>query len=609
MIGLRGDYCSYCEHAVMRKVRILGIAPYEGLADLMLLIAKQRNDIDLTVYTASLEEAAAFISGMDLNDFDIILSRGGTVLCIQQITDVPVFDINISYYDILNAIKLADNTDKKPVIVASPKIISFSKQICGVLKYDIDTYATTSWKDTVEAIGSISEKNRIIILGDTSACRCAEDAKIPSILIASGLEVTRAAFDQAVSFSRYYMTIREENHILKSYLILNQATLFAYNINKTLIFCSMRNPSNFFMVETKKMINDLAKTNNCIKLCKQNGISYVIRGFVQKISNSNYYIFQIQLNTTSSTYLTNSLQLVLEETFKHNLFQFLYSSPSYKTTRERISSLKNSLNPVMLFCEEGIGEDYMAKILQSQSIFKDAPLYIINCKTLDAKEWQSLIRDICSPIHGTQHTFFFNHFDKFSSNVARHVVAYISSTRMDKRNQLIFSCSLNCKTSENFSNYNLLTETLSCIEIILPTLFQCIDEISDIVTMFLGVLNADSSKRLIGIEPEAINLLQGFQWTNSLSQLRKVLLEAFSVTDANDFYIHAETIQNVLKNERRAPVQIKQALNSDLNLDQSLKKITQDIILKVMALEGGNQSATAKRLHISRTTLWKILQQ
>ena len=127
--------------------------------------------------------------------------------------------------------------------------------------------------------------------------------------------------------------------------------------------------------------------------------------------------------------------------------------------------------------------------------------------------------------------------------------------------------------------------------------------------MFLGVLNADSSKRLIGIEPEAINLLQGFQWTNSLSQLRKVLLEAFSVTDANDFYIHAETIQNVLKNERKTPVQIKQALNSDLNLDQSLKKITQDIILKVMALEGGNQSATAKRLNISRTTLWKILKQ
>ena len=124
----------------------------------MLLIATQRNDIDLSVYTASLEEAAAFISGMDLNDFDIILSRGGTVLCIQQITDIPVFDINISYYDILNTIKLADNTDKKPVIVASPKIISFSKQICGVLKYDIDTYATTSWKDTVEAIGSISEK-------------------------------------------------------------------------------------------------------------------------------------------------------------------------------------------------------------------------------------------------------------------------------------------------------------------------------------------------------------------------------------------------------------------------------------------------------------------
>ena len=42
-----------------------------------------------------------------------------------------------------------------------------------------------------------------------------------------------------------------------------------------------------------------------------------------------------------------------------------------------------------------------------------------------------------------------------------------------------------------------------------------------------------------------------------------------------------------------------------LNLDQSLDKISQDIVQHVLTLCDGNQTAAAKRLGISRTTLWR----
>ena len=41
----------------MRKIKILGIAPYEGLKNVMDTIASQRTDIEMTTYHADLDYA------------------------------------------------------------------------------------------------------------------------------------------------------------------------------------------------------------------------------------------------------------------------------------------------------------------------------------------------------------------------------------------------------------------------------------------------------------------------------------------------------------------------------------------------------------------------
>lgn len=92
----------------MRKIKILGIAPYEGLKNVMDTIASQRTDIEMTTYHADLDYAPTLLSGLDLETYDAILSRGGTALTLKTLTTLPVFDMELSYYDVLNAITLAE---------------------------------------------------------------------------------------------------------------------------------------------------------------------------------------------------------------------------------------------------------------------------------------------------------------------------------------------------------------------------------------------------------------------------------------------------------------------------------------------------------------------
>ncbi len=74
-------------------------------------------------------------------------------------------------------------------------------------------------------------------------------------------------------------------------------------------------------------------------------------------------------------------------------------------------------------------------------------------------------------------------------------------------------------------------------------------------------------------------------------------------------YITAKEVQEVLRRERTMATvnKLVEDAGEPLDLNQTLDRINQDIIHRILAQENGNQSRTAARLGISRTTLWRLL--
>ena len=94
---------------VETKIRILGIAPYEGMHTVMDRASQDYPNIQLDVFTGDLEVGVAIVQRMAPNSYDCIISRGGTAALIREVTDVPVVEIQLSVYDVLSAMKLAEN--------------------------------------------------------------------------------------------------------------------------------------------------------------------------------------------------------------------------------------------------------------------------------------------------------------------------------------------------------------------------------------------------------------------------------------------------------------------------------------------------------------------
>ena len=90
---------------MIKKIRILGIAPYKGLATLMKQCALQYPEIEFTAYAGSMEQGLALAKRYS-EHYDVIISRANTAKMISQSVHIPVIDIGIGYYDVLRCIKI-----------------------------------------------------------------------------------------------------------------------------------------------------------------------------------------------------------------------------------------------------------------------------------------------------------------------------------------------------------------------------------------------------------------------------------------------------------------------------------------------------------------------
>lgn len=112
------------------------------------------------------------------------------------------------------------------------------------------------------------------------------------------------------------------------------------------------------------------------------------------------------------------------------------------------------------------------------------------------------------------------------------------------------------------------------------------------------------AKQAIAFEPEALALLQNFNWTDNLYQLRSVIQELILCSESS--FITGEEVRMVLGKSKSESASSQEFL--PVSLEGTLDDITRRIIRQVLKEENMNQSSAAKRLGIGRSTLRRHLQ-
>ena len=150
----------------------------------------------------------------------------------------------------------------------------------------------------------------------------------------------------------------------------------------------------------------------------------------------------------------------------------------------------------------------------------------------------------------------------------------------------------------------------------LTPLRERIQELPSLSSLYLNTLNLDLAKQIIGFTPDAFELLTKYDWPDNYSQFQKVLYELAVITDTP--YINEKNVRYVLEKEAKIYMLNKTAQKDnnemkdaadriDNSCSKTLEEISSNAIMQVLEKCNGNQSMAAKKLGISRTTLWRYL--
>lgn len=591
------------------KIRLLGIAPYESMRSLMLELAAQYPDIELTVFVGDLQQGVELAKRNFYNDYDAIISRGGTATLLRERLDLPVIEIPILPFDILCAMKLAENVSDHYAIVGFPNITANAKTLCQILQYKIDIYSIQNAGEVEQTLTAIREKGTQAILCDMVAHTTAARLGLDVVLITSGTESICAAFEEALRLYKNYQNLREENRFLRS-LIWNQINqTVVFNEKGELFFSTLQdNTAPIMDYLREESLRGSEKGQQHIIKQIQN-VQYSIRMDHETFNDCLYTIYYFSESRISLAEIRRGIRYVsrreAEEQFANSLYGIV---GLLRDLQDQFQKLNQTNQPIMICGEDGTCKEQAVNCLYLQSSRRDRPLAVVDCYMLNERAWNYLMDHHNSPLAQSGCTLFIKNVDILTGEHRRQLLANLLAMDVCRRNRLIFSCV--CRRNESITQRGMeLVEGLGCLVLCLPPVRQRVHQLPAIANMYLSHLNTTQARQIVGLEADAVKLLSDFEWPHNYTQIQRVLKELALTADGP--YITADSVDRILKRERTVGTFDDRAEDggTPLNLNRTLAEINGEIAKRVLAEENGNQTRTAQKLGIGRTTLWRMLNE
>lgn len=594
------------------KTKILTIAPYQGMKEIINDIASGRDDIEMTTRIEIWLQALKLYNPMIWTISILSFPVADTAKMISANVTIPVVEVEISVYDILRAIKLAENYSNRFAIIGYPAITNCAKMLCNLLQYDIEIIVLDENTEPYQQMEHLKEQGYEMVLCDMVGTSIARELGMNFILIISGRESIEAALDQAVRFSKIFSITRQQSQVLKAAVIQSREALFIYTKDGQPYFSSMeRSPATaaFF----NQVEQNLASFLSDSRFRLENQVdSFVYTMYSRHITINGIAYVYIYLLMQDAPLLVDDIGVSHYDVKTNSINEvsdYYGSANLIGSTRIIMEQYAATLAPVMILGEIGTGKTKAASFLYSHSEYRKSPYVIIDCANTNQKKWNYLIDNVNSPFNDLNTTIFIQNLQALEISLAQKFLSYLNQGEMCRRNRFIFSYTLGSDKQETDTVCQTFMNELSCLVLRIPPLRERVQDIPNITTLYISQANVEFGKQVVGLESEAMELMQQFGWPQNLAQFKRVIRQL--IISTNDYYIKTDVVRQALSQESPSSqytFQLQPGYEI-LNLNQNLDSINYDVSRIVLEQEHMNKTKTAERLGISRSTLWRILQK
>lgn len=587
----------------MSKYNILAVAPYYEFLELTETIAKEFDNVCVETFCGNLDTALDFVLTLPINRFDAILSRGGTAMTLRANVSVPVVSTDVSAYDLLCTIRQVQQFCNEFAIVGYTNIVRVAKNICGILQWTKVRIVEVVSETIDQCIADLVQSGITVIAGDVISVERAIKHGIRGVLITSSEDSIRKGIEDTIELCRQVRNYKEQ-------YTLSMHTMD--NIDAGVLVLDTEGSVCLSNSAVRAIDYDAAcREAHCI--AKSGDTS--VRTW-RKILNTKVEISMRSFATANKSYRLFTFRsalgpweraqaVVIED--QASLLQqmhFLFHGKEYvQPVLDKIQYVCNKHMPVLLTGPEGVELSSFARYIHKCSEHSGEPFIRICCERMTPRRWAQFCNGSDSLLASNNCTLFFENIHLLSETMQDLLSTYLDDTALLRKHFILASGPDRMAVTPTDNRFSMrLYKTVSGFLIQIPSLSRRQNDIPTLVSLYISKINAELSLRIIGMEDEAMQLLRDYAWPQNLDQLYLVLRRL--VTETEGFYITAQHVQEVLSS-------YKLQINGDFSLDLSatLEQIERQIIRLVLKEENMNQTAAAKRLGLSRTTLWRKLHE
>jgi two-component system response regulator HydG len=289
---------------------------------------------------------------------------------------------------------------------------------------------------------------------------------------------------------------------------------------------------------------------------------------------------------------------------------------------ELIESVSQSEAPVLIQGDSGTGKELVARAIHETGSRKNQPFVKVNCAALNENLLESeLFGHVKGAYTGADRdrvgrfeaahggTIFLDEIGDIPLSTQVKLLRVLEEKEIERVGdhrcipvdvRIVSATNKNLETL--ISNDDFREDLFFRVNIFplwCPSLNDRKEDIPDIVQHFIEQNSAKSGKKILGLTPEAMEVLLAYDWPGNVRELRNAIVYAFVLCSGGWIEPHHMP-------PKLAYSHVQGDETRHLAMENQAEK---DRLIKTLKKTNGNQSETARLLGVSRVTIWKRIKK
>ena len=594
------------------------------------------DDIDIMM-TTTYEESVKIGKTYEAAGGQMIIARGGHARALRASeVHLPIITIPFTGNNIAALLVRATNEWEEFALIGNETLIQMTKELERPIGAKIHYFTVRQWSDFENIMLQLRESNIKAVIGGYDVVRVARQYGIHDYCIQTSEYEIISAIIEAREMLSVLERDRHWDQLLKATLNTLAEGVVVYEENRGICYASKpavkllgeyrfkesqipemhSQISNVF--QTGKPVYDELYEWNESKLTASFLPLHERKKSVVIVLQKVQYIHKIERNLRQK--LANK-GLVAKNTFD----AICAESPNLQKAVQTAKKYAIANSTILINGETGTGKEMFAQSIHNYSARNSEAFVAINCATIPSNLLESeLFGYVEGAFTGAKRggkiglfelahkgTIFLDEIGETSLDMQARLLRVLEEHEiMRVGDDKVIPVDIRIIAATNRDLWKLVQEgkfrsdfyyRLDVLSLKLPPLRECRENIEKLTYIFTEKYAIDNGIGILEYTHDAMQLLKSYEWRGNVRELKNVI-ERVVVTNPGSI-VDEETIREMLHIQSRLPAK-KQHLKKE---DGTISAAEMDLIKKTVMECGGNKTAAAKKLGISRPTLHRKL--